>query len=151
MLYRFYLDTSVIGGVFDPEFRVSGRVFIEEVMARGDQFIVSPLVLDEIRSAPPRVGAYLDSLGSHTKVWIPDARVAILRDAYIESGIITPKWLSDATHVAIATVSMCRAIVSWNYKHIVHMDKIPRYNEVNRRHGYEDIAIHTPDEVLNYG
>ena len=33
--------------------------------------------------------------------------------------------------VALATVSKCSLIVSWNFKHIVHFEKIPLYNAVN--------------------
>jgi len=39
----------------------------------------------------------------------------------------------DALHVAVATVSNCRLIVSWNFKHIVNFQKIPLYNGVNLR------------------
>lgn len=151
MAFRFYLDTSVIGGVFDPEFRSSGRQFIDEVLARDDRFVISPLVVDELENAPLKVREFLRGLSKHLDVHPLDSRVILLRNAYIKAGILTPKWLSDAAHVATATVSGCRAIVSWNFRHIVHMDKIPRYNFVSQQLGYGEIAIHTPDEVLNYG
>jgi len=74
----------------------------------------------------------------------------LLRDAYIDAGIVTEKRLTDALHVALATVSGCRAIVSWNFKHIVHFDKIPLYNGINKVMGYGEIAIHSPQEVIEY-
>ncbi len=42
-----------------------------------------------------------------------------LRDAYLKAGIITPKYSDNALHVALASVSNCSLIVSWNFKHIV--------------------------------
>jgi hypothetical protein len=39
------------------------------------------------------------------------------------------------THVAIATVSQPDAIVSWNFKHIVRLDKMKAYNQVNLLNG----------------
>ena len=56
----------------------------------------------------------------------------------------------DALHVAIATVVKCSLIVSWNFAHIVHFNKIPLYNAVNRKKGYPTIAIYSPREVIEY-
>jgi hypothetical protein len=50
--------------------------------------------------------------------------------------------------VAVGTVSACRAIVSWNFQHIVHFQKIPLYNGINQSLGYAPIAIHSPEEVI---
>jgi hypothetical protein len=73
-----------------------------------------------------------------------------LQQAYLNAGIVGTKRQLDALHVAIATVSMCSIIVSWNFKHIVHFEKIPLYNAINRVNGYHEIAIHTPQEVIVY-
>lgn len=43
-----------------------------------------------------------------------------LRDAYLQSRIVSPKYADDAQHVAVAKVSGCALILSWNFKHIVH-------------------------------
>jgi hypothetical protein len=73
-----------------------------------------------------------------------------LRSAYLEADIIGRKYADDALHVALATVSRCPLIVSWNFKHIVHQRKIPLYNAVNVLHGFSVIAIHSPAEVIEY-
>jgi hypothetical protein len=39
------------------------------------------------------------------------------------------------------------AIVSWNFKHIVRLDLIGRYNQVNRSLGHPNLVIITPLEV----
>ena len=41
-------------------------------------------------------------------------------------------------------------IVSWNFKHIVHCEKIPLYNAVNALRGYTSIGICSPLEVIRY-
>ena len=74
-----------------------------------------------------------------------------LQTAYLDAGVVGPKWDTDALHVAVATVSRCRAIVSWNFKHIVHTKRIPLYNKVNEEHGFSAIAIHTPKEAFYHG
>ncbi len=79
-----------------------------------------------------------------------DERSIELRNAYLKAGIVLPKYSNDALHVALACVSSCTIIVSWNFKHIVHFDKIPLYNAVNILHGYDQIAIYSPLEVIKY-
>lgn len=71
-------------------------------------------------------------------------------DTIRNSGVVTPKSMDDALHVALATVSSCNLIVSWNFKHIVHFDKIPKYNAVNTLNGYGPIGIFSPMEVIRY-
>ena len=39
-------------------------------------------------------------------------------------------------------------MVSWNFKHIVHFEKIRGYQGVNLVRGYHTIPIHTPREVI---
>ena len=37
--------------------------------------------------------------------------------------------------------------MSWNFKHIVHYEKIRSFNAVNLEKGYKPIEIHSPREV----
>ncbi|RKZ47314.1 MAG: hypothetical protein DRR16_21720 [Candidatus Parabeggiatoa sp. nov. 3] len=53
-------------------------------------------------------------------------------------------------HVALATVAGCQLIVSWNFKHIVHFQKIPLYRAINIVKGYTEINIYSPPEVIDY-
>lgn len=55
-----------------------------------------------------------------------------------------------AMPIARATVCGCSIIVSWNFRHIVHFDKIALYNAVNIVEGFSAIRIHTPQEVIVY-
>ena len=73
-----------------------------------------------------------------------------LQQAYTEAKILSVKYSTDALHVALATISQSSLIVSWNFKHIVNFQKIPRYNAVNKLNGYKEIAIYSPLEVIEY-
>ena len=73
-----------------------------------------------------------------------------LQQAYLGAGIVSERFATDALHVALATVSGASMIVSWNFRHIVNFQKIPKYNAVNKLHGYSDIAIYSPLEVIEY-
>jgi hypothetical protein len=62
-----------------------------------------------------------------------------LRDAYLRAKIISAKYSDDVLHMALAMVSECSLIVSWNFRHIVHFEKVPMYNAVSTLHGYKEI------------
>ena len=82
---------------------------------------------------------------------IPVSEEAVrLQMAYLRAAVVSFSYMTDALHVALATVSDCSAIVSWNFKHIVHFQKIPLYNAVNLTNGYGQIAINSPQEVILY-
>ncbi len=150
MPIRVYADTSVYGGVFDPEFEKPSRTFFEQVRGGRFQLVVSDIVDEEIERAPENVRAWYQQHLPNAALAPVDNRAEVLRDAYLHAGIVTPKWSADAEHVATATVQRCRVIVSWNFKHIVHFDKIPLYNGVNLINGYGTLSINTPSEVISY-
>lgn len=70
--------------------------------------------------------------------------------AYLDRGIVTPRYRADALHIAVATVNDVDIVVSWNFKHIVHFDKIAAYNAVSQEFGYKPLRIHSPYEVIRY-
>ena len=114
------------------------------------QLVISDLVSEEIEKAPEKVRALFAHHLAHSEVVQSDRLGEALRDAYLHAGIVTSKWAADAEHVATATVQRCRIIVSWNFRHIVHFDKIPLYNGVNLINGYDTLSINTPSEVISY-
>ncbi len=147
---KIYADTSVFGGVFDEEFTQDSRQFFEDVLIGKFSLVISALVEQEIESAPELVRVNFMRFVSTSELAEISPAVLDLRDAYLSAGIVTPKSTDDATHVALATISQCEIIVSWNFKHIVHFQKIPKYNAVNALHGYRSINIYSPSEVISY-
>ena len=75
------------------------------------------------------------------------ADIIELRDAYLEAGILSRSSIDDATHVAAATAVRADAIVSWNFRHIVRLDKMRAYNTVNLMSGYGPLSIVSPRDV----
>ena len=142
-----YVDTSVFGGVFDPEFERASKAFFDRVRDGAFEVVVSPVVVDELKHAPVAVRQLFDELEPSFARVDPDEAAYTLRRAYLDAHVVSTKWAADALHVAMATVSGCRAIVSWNFKHIVNYKRIPLYNEVNQKQGYGPIAIHSPQEM----
>lgn len=147
---RIFIDTSVFGGVYDPEFETASNALFDEVQADRFQAVVSTVVLEELRNAPAPVRQRYREVRGHLEVLEPTKEALRLSRAYIEAGVVGERWAADTLHVAVATVSECRAIVSWNFRHIVHFQKIPLYNGVNMARGFGPVAIHTPQEMLHY-
>ncbi len=150
MPIRVYADTSVYGGVFDPGIDAPSGEFFAQVKAGRFQLVVSPVVVDELQDAPERVRQVYEEHLPWAEFIDVSVEAVRLRDGYLQAGIVTQKWATDALHVALASTSHCRCIVSWNFKHIVHFDKIPLYNGVNLINGFDSISINTPAEVIAY-
>jgi len=148
---KIYADTSVFGGVFDEQFAEASRKFFDEVADGRYALVISAAVQNEIDGgAPDEVRKFFEDTAGATQAVKLTPDIVRLRNAYLDAGIVTEKSIEDAAHVAAATVSGCRAIVSWNFKHIVHFDKIRQYNTVNELNGYNRIDIFSPMSVIDY-
>lgn len=145
---RIYADTSVFGGVFDVEFERASLELFDQARREKCRIVVSGLVIDELMAAPEPVKAMFHELRRLVEVVGVTERATELQRAYLDAGVVGPMRFADALHVAVATVSECQAIVSWNFKHIVNFRKVPLYNWVNAARGYGAIAIHSPLEVV---
>lgn len=147
---KIYCDTSIFGGVFDEEFKVTSDKFFALVKIGLFDLVVSPLVDEEIhdKNTPQQVIDFYDKILPITEAIKITKEAITLQEAYIKEKILTPKWEDDALHVALATVYECDMIVSWNFTHIVNFQKIPLYNAVNILHGYKTIEIYSPSEVV---
>ena len=145
-----YADTSVFGGPFDAEFATASTIFFEQVRLGRFALVTSGIVEAEVQSAPSHVQRLYDEMSVTARIVNASDEALELRDAYLAAGIVTERSADDALHVALATVSLCAVIVSWNFRHIVHFRKIPLYNAVNQTRGYPPIAIYSPREVIDY-
>jgi len=84
--------------------------------------------------------------------WLPRQHhlVTTLRvDAHLAAKVVGKASTADAQHIAAASVAAVDLVVSWNFKHIVHYEKIKGYQGVNLLNGYQPISIHSPKEVVN--
>ena len=147
---RVYIDTSVLGGCFDPEFARWSNALMADFRSGHLKPVISEIITAEIADAPPEVRellADLLALAPETLVITPE--VLALADAYQAHGILTPKFYADGLHIALATSAEVDLLVSWNFRHIVHYDKIRLFTAVNLERGYKPLAIYSPREVAN--
>jgi hypothetical protein len=77
-------------------------------------------------------------------------QVLDLVTAYEGRKIQAPKYAADMRHIALATIAAVDALVSWNFKHIVQLEKIRLFNAVNIELGYQSLNILSPREVTTH-
>jgi len=148
---RIYTDTSVIGGCLDPEFQRASTQLIQLFKTGFAILVLSDLTQLELDDAPKEVKAVLDRIPDNFQEHIELTEEATdLARLYIRQGVLSEtKWV-DAQHIAVATVAQVDVLVSWNFKHIVNLERIRGYNSVNLKAGYPLLEIRTPREVKNY-
>lgn len=76
-----------------------------------------------------------------------DEQSEALAEQYIRQEVVSHRMLADALHIAVATIAKVDVLVSWNFKHIVNLDRIHGFNAVNLRLGYAMSEIRSPLEV----
>jgi len=149
---RVYLDTSVIGGCFDEEFAPWSNGLMKDIRLGNFRAVTSEVVAAEVEPAPEKVRAKYHELGEYGATVVEvTAEVIELADAYERRGILSPSYRDDGLHIAAATVREVDVLTSWNFQHIVHFEKIRRFNAVSQEFGYKPIDIRSPREVTNYG
>ena len=103
----------------------------------------------EVEQAPEpvkQIHAELIEAGAELLPVSPEAMD--LLDKYLAKGILGPKFQNDMLHIALATITDADVLVSWNFRHIVRLDKIRLFNAVNIECGYKPLTICSPREVV---
>jgi len=149
MAKKIYLDTSVFGGIFDPEFtKYSTRLFYE--FEHGLYVpVISRITLDELENAPIQVFKAYQNIEDQIGILEVNKEAYNLSRAYLKEGKFSTKMLADTLHIAIASIYKIDILVSWNFKDIVNLNKIAVYNAVNLKTGYPLIEIRNPREVIH--
>lgn len=148
---KFYVDTSVWGGHEDEEFEEWTIPFFEQARMGKFSIVLSDLTLRELMLAPDRVRNLTETIpDEYLELTSLTEEVEILAAHYINEGVLTAKFESDAQHIAMATILKVDSLVSWNFKHMVNFFRIKQYNSINLKFGYQTIDIRTPKEVI-YG
>lgn len=152
MKLRLYFDTSVFGGICDDEFRSESKLVFQ--MVRDGQIICvySDLTLAELQNAPSEVrNNFLDLPRASTENIEISQEAIGLADQYILEKVVGRTSLDDCRHIAMATLSKVDYLISWNFKHIVNVFRIRGYNAINLKHGFIQLDIRSPKEIVNYG
>jgi hypothetical protein len=147
---RIYVDSSAIGGKFNKRLAEQTKPFWDAVERGEVMIIVSDVLEQEVENAPQRVRDFVESFSeSRIEHVVSTDESDDLAERYIAEGVVGESSLDDCRHIAMATLAHADLLVSWNFKHIVNVDRIRGYNSINMKLGYPQIEIRTPYEVIH--
>lgn len=151
MVQRIYIDTSIVGGYFDEEFTAATKMLFQRLENKEIKFVVSDLLDLELIQAPAHVKELLFKfpITYFERVELTEEAIK-LADTYIEENVVGKTSLEDCRHIAMATIYKVDVLASWNFKHIVNLDKIKGYNSVNLKMGYTMIEFRSPKDLVKY-
>ena len=148
---RIYIDTSVLGGCFDREFATWSNGLVRDFRAGRLTPVLSDVTAAEIQEAPAPVRQLHQEILTIVETVLPITEDVLgLVASYTARKILPAKYPADMLHIALATVARVDALVSWNFKHIVRLEKIRLFNEVNVQLGHRALNILSPREVTTY-
>jgi len=146
-----YIDTSVFGGHFDDEFSEHTIPLFERIQAREFQILFSTVTQDELEKAPEKVKELVQSIHIDVTSFIEiDEEAVSLATEYISENVVGQTSFADCLHIALATIHRADFLVSWNFKHMVNIERIRGYNSVNIKNGYKQLEIRSPREFEKY-
>lgn len=151
MKQKIYIDTSVFGGYFDEEFSNQTIPLFERI--KNEEFILlySSVTQGELENAPNYVKELVNTLKVNYTEHIDLSEDAIdLANEYISEKVVGLTSYADCLHIALATINRADYLVSWNFKHIVNIQRIIGCNAINIKNGYKQLEIRSPREFQKY-
>jgi len=147
---KIYIDTSVIGGYFDPEFENESKALFKKFQDKEFYIVISDLTQSELTRAPKNVKDLINNLDLHPEIVSISPEVITLAQEYINENVVGQTSMDDCLHIALATINKIDILVSWNFKHIVNIRRIRGYNAINILNGYPTLEIRSPKDVIDY-
>lgn len=150
-IQRIYLDTSVYGGFFDDEFQEFTKPLFDRINRGEFTILFSTLLEQELGLAPKVVRDLANGIDNNNAEVIMETDSAVeLATKYISEKVVGQTSYSDCLHIALATSNQADLLVSWNFKHIVNINRIRSYNSINIKNGYKPLEIRSPRDLMDY-
>jgi hypothetical protein len=156
---KIYLETTMFSFYYEdreygeyPKYKAQAWQIFDRIKAGGYEPYTSTLATDEIdneKKQEKRESMWRLVLDYGIRI-LPadDDEVKRLAGLYIQEGVVSPAWETDAAHIAVTTFNGLDFIVRLNFNHIARIWTIERVRRVNVREGYQGIGIYKPAEVL---
>lgn len=152
MKQRIYIDTSVFGGYFDPEFSEYTKPLFDRIFAEELILLFSATTQEELINAPQEVKTFVKQFRTSQSEYLEiNFDIIQLANEYISNNVVGKTSFADCLHIATASYYHADYLVSWNFKHIVNVNRIIGYNSINIRNGYKPLEIRSPREFIIYG
>jgi hypothetical protein len=141
----------VFGGHFDDEFSEHTIPLFNLIRSGAYVVLYSNVTQDELDNAPENVKELVRSLSVDSTEFLETTSEAIdLATEYITEKVVGKTSFAYCLHIALATINRADFLVSWNFKHIVNIERIRGYNSINIKNGYKQLEIRSPREFEQY-
>ena len=151
MNQRIYIYTSVFGGYFDEEFSDHTIPLFDRLRNNEFTLLFSSVTQDELSTAPQNLRDLVKGIKFDNTEFLETTSETIdLASEYISEKVVGQTSFADCLHIAIATINRADFLVSWNFKHIVNIQRIRGYNSINIKNGYKQLEIRSPREFEKY-
>lgn len=151
MKQRLYIDTSVFGGYFDEEFSEFTRPLFNRLQNGEFRLLFSAVTQEELNPAPEKVKELVRNLKMENTEFIETTDEAVeLATQYIAERVVGQTSFADCLHIALAVINHADYVISWNFKHIVNVQRIRGYNSINIKNGYKELEIRSPRDFMIY-
>ena len=148
---RIYVDTSVFGGYFETEFDTHTKPLFDKITKGQIILLYSQMTEIELSKAPENVRTLIKRIPEqHIEFLTVTDEARYLAKQYITEKVVGKTSNSDCLHIAIATINNADILASWNFKHIVNINRIRGYNGINLKNGFRMLEIRTPREIISY-
>lgn len=145
------IDTSVFGGYFDEEFSENTIPLFDRINNGEFILLYSNVTQDELENAPEKVKDLVKSLKIEFTEFLETTDEAIeLATEYVTEKVVGQTSFADCLHIALATINRADFLISWNFKHIVNIQRIREYNSINIKNGFKQLEIRSPREFIKY-
>ena len=141
----------MFGGYFDEEFAEHTIPLFNRL--HNDEFtlLFSTVTQEELDNAPKRVKELVSGLKAEWTEYLDVTEETVeLATEYVTEKVVGQTSFADCLHIALATISRADFLISWNFKHIVNVQRIRGYNAVNIKNGYKQLEIRSPREFIKY-
>ena len=113
--------------------------------------LFSTVTQDELEFSPENVKDLVKSIKIDNTEFLETTSEAIdLASEYISEKVVGQTSFADSLHIALATINLADFLISWNFKHIVNVQRIRGYNSINIKNGYKQLEIRSPREFEKY-
>lgn len=156
-----YLDTSAINFLFAddaPEKKEITVDFFDNFIKLGfydtyiTEYVIAEINQTANESERDRLLKVIEDYPIEILSVGKSEEIGRLAQNYLDNGIMPPRKLFDALHVAFCVVSKIDYLVSWNFKHLANINRERRILAKNYELGYiHPLRIITPTELTGYG
>jgi predicted nucleic acid-binding protein len=149
---RVLLDTSVPSDWFNKEDlkrQEKTKLFFEQIKKGRFEAFITHVTQEELsRIKDIKTRKKTEELVGLLPVLPITPQCRQLAEAYVKNKVLSSRYLNDALHVAVATVHQLDTIASWNFRHLVNIDRKIAFNRVNVNLGFDPIEILSPEELI---